>query len=248
MAKRWVQVFADGESIMLDVDFLLSGYGCAFGNGCEGSCNDPASGCCNHGAVMSWDEVDSVEDYVDLLTPEQWEHHGRKWLATDRRKWWWPKSWDPATRLTPDGHACIFSNSADFAGGAGCALHIAALQRGESHVGTKPFACWQFPLRFDWDDNSETYWLYGLDPEWWGTEKHWYCLNPDSNDVEAIAWANPNPVFHRYDEELRGVFSENDVPDAYESAVLPVLEKLYERAEKVTSGFVPVTIRVGNYD
>ncbi|WP_420452016.1 hypothetical protein [Ilumatobacter sp.] len=46
--------------------------------------------------------------------------------------------------------ACVFLNRPGFEGGAGCALHIAALEAGDSPTEWKPSVCWQLPLRVDW--------------------------------------------------------------------------------------------------
>ena len=43
--------------------------------------------------------------------------------------------------------ACIFLNRPGFAGGPGCALHRAALERGQAPMDLKPDVCWQLPLR-----------------------------------------------------------------------------------------------------
>ena len=51
--------------------------------------------------------------------------------------------------------ACIFHNRADHPGGAGCALHVAALRRGENPMDWKPRICWQVPLFFDIDDDDQ---------------------------------------------------------------------------------------------
>ena len=55
----------------------------------------------------------------------------------------------PHTRVV-DG-ACIFLNRPGFAGGAGCALHLAAVDAGESPIDWKPSVCWQLPIRVDWE-------------------------------------------------------------------------------------------------
>lgn len=47
--------------------------------------------------------------------------------------------------------ACIFLNRPGFAGGEGCALHVAALDADESPTEWKPSVCWQLPLRIDWE-------------------------------------------------------------------------------------------------
>ena len=52
---------------------------------------------------------------------------------------------DTVSRLV-DG-ACIFLNRPGFHSGPGCALHLAALNRGERPLDWKPEVCWQLPLR-----------------------------------------------------------------------------------------------------
>lgn len=47
--------------------------------------------------------------------------------------------------------ACIFLNRPGFAGGAGCALHVAALRACEPPTEWKPSVCWQLPIRVDWE-------------------------------------------------------------------------------------------------
>ncbi|MCI4361418.1 MAG: hypothetical protein L3J91_06900, partial [Thermoplasmata archaeon] len=49
------------------------------------------------------------------------------------------------TRIVDE--ACIFLNRPGFPGGAGCALHRAALEQGERPLDWKPDVCWQLPLR-----------------------------------------------------------------------------------------------------
>ena len=240
MARRWVQVFSPRDTcFMLDIDYLMSGYGCAWGKGCKGIEGDPVHGCCNHGAQIGDEELDAMKHYVSLLTPEVWEHHGHRWLTTERPKWWSRQTWSAATRLTPDKSTCIFSNSEHFSGGAGCALHHAAIERGDSPIGTKPTACWALPLFLDWD--GEMWWLRGLSTSDFG-DHHWYCMDPDAEDVEEIAWGNQEPLFQRYDAELRAMIDLEE-PEFYDSDILPILQKLWGKTEKVKAGFVPVTIR-----
>ncbi len=43
----------------------------------------------------------------------------------------------------------MFLNRPGFAGGHGCALHLAAEAAGESPIDWKPSVCWQLPLRVD---------------------------------------------------------------------------------------------------
>ena len=85
------------------------------------------------------------------------------------------------TRLVDD--ACIFLNRPGFAGGAGCALHIAALEAGERPLDWKPNVCWQVPIRLEHstDENGHLTsrlreWKRrdwgegGADFDWWCTE------------------------------------------------------------------------------
>ena len=83
------------------------------------------------------------------------------------------------TRLVDD--ACIFLNRPGFAGGAGCALHIAALEAGERPLDWKPNVCWQVPLRLEHSTDENGHVTSRL-REWkrrdWGEggdEFHWWC-------------------------------------------------------------------------
>ena len=115
------------------------------------------------------------------LTPEQMQFHAQ---GHQRRL---PRPGEPdddgvaptVTRLVDD--ACIFLNRPGFAGGAGCALHIAALDAGERPLDWKPNVCWQVPLRLEHptDDNGH---VTSRLREWkrrdWGEggdEFHWWC-------------------------------------------------------------------------
>ena len=83
------------------------------------------------------------------------------------------------TRLVDD--ACIFLNRPGFAGGVGCALHIAALEAGERPLDWKPNVCWQVPLRLEHSTDENGHLTSRL-REWkrrdWGeggAEFHWWC-------------------------------------------------------------------------
>ncbi len=77
--------------------------------------------------------------------------------------------------------ACIFFNHPGFAGGEGCALHVAALRADESPTLWKPSVCWQLPIKVDWDlqpDGSEIATLRGWQRRDWGDDgdsMHWCC-------------------------------------------------------------------------
>jgi hypothetical protein len=133
----------------VDRDFLRSSWTCLWGRGCVGIGPEPAAhlglGCCSIGADLDGDdEARNVAALAATTGPEHFEHHGDAVrggiFADDRRR---------ATRVV-DG-ACIFLNRPGFAGGAGCALHLAALDAGESPIDWKPSVCWQLPLRVDYE-------------------------------------------------------------------------------------------------
>ena len=102
--------------------------------------------------------------------------------------------------LDIDGQsACIFHNRADFAAGAGCALHALALRDGQHPLETKPDVCWQLPLRRTYrtverqDGTSYSEVTIGeYDRRGWGPGGHdldWYC----SGNTEAHN--APEPLF-----------------------------------------------------
>lgn len=186
--RAWVE-FVDpvepAQMFRCDLTFLTSRWTCIYGRGCRGiDRNAPDAGCCSLGAHFS-DEADEarVAQHIRDLTKDQWQHktHGKKskggWVVTDgdARK----------TRLI--NGACIFLNRPGFPGGAGCALHLLALQTGRSVTETKPDVCWQLPLRRAYrkvrrpDDTQYlevTLGEFGRDS--WGPGGHdldWYCTS-----------------------------------------------------------------------
>src|SRR5690606_24985052 len=107
------------------------------------------------------------------------------------------------TRLV-DG-ACIFLNRPGHPGGAGCALHLAALSYDESPTDWKPSVCWQLPVHVDWelrDDDVEVATVRGWQRRDWGAEGQtmaWCCtegpeayvgeqqvIDSLSDEIEAI--------------------------------------------------------------
>jgi hypothetical protein len=168
---------ADDDTVWrFDRRFLTSNWRCLFGAGCKGiervADEESNLGCCSLGAHFGdgepgQAEARQVSAYVALLTSDQWQFHelGSADYAAPS------SSQDVAdtsasheidavvagfyadrerthTRVV-DG-ACIFLNRPGFAGAAGCALHIAAVECGESPTEWKPSVCWQLPLRVDW--------------------------------------------------------------------------------------------------
>ena len=110
------------------------------------------------------------------------------------------KSGELTTRLVKD--ACIFLNRPDFPGGAGCALHRAAIERGVPHLELKPDVCWQLPLRRDdevADDGHVTSVIRQWDRRDWGEggfEFHWWCTESPE------AFVGTRPVFNELEPEI----------------------------------------------
>jgi hypothetical protein len=135
-----------------DARFLRSRWTCIWGRGCQGILDVPAAelgqGCCSVGAELAdEDEAMLIAALAATLPPEHFEHHrtAADGIFRDETR--------TSTRIV-DG-ACIFLNRPHFAGGAGCALHLAALRAGESPIEWKPSVCWQLPIRVDWEELDE---------------------------------------------------------------------------------------------
>ena len=149
-ARRFVELTDpdDGTTTWrLDAGFLDSGFTCIWGDGCQGIHDtrrpELMDGCCSVGVVLADDdEAMTVAALAATLAADEWEHqvgdpsellvrHGTHW----------------ATRVV-DG-ACVMLNRPGFAGGAGCALHLGAVRRGEAPFEWKPRTCSRVPLRVD---------------------------------------------------------------------------------------------------
>lgn len=194
---------ANGDTWQFDVTFLTSNYGCIYGRGCPGVLTELAPeyehGCCTYSAhFIDDDDVGSVREKVAQLGPDEWELAGRAEelggpiYKNDDGEW--------LTRSVDD--ACIFLNRPGFATGAGCALHHAALARGERPIDWKPDVCWQVPLRFDdhTDDNGHTTFVLR---EWrrrdWGeggAEFAWWCTD------DPLAFGEDRPVWRSLRDEI----------------------------------------------
>jgi hypothetical protein len=165
----FIEIVRDDTVWRFEREFLDSNWTCLFGHGCKGILDRPAEelnqGCCSLGAHFGDGpageaEAMNVDAYASMLTPEQFQYHpvahgeadpdsGANGIFGDTER--------THTRVV-DG-ACIFLNRPGFEGGEGCALHLAALESGESPTEWKPSVCWQLPLRIDWqeiDDATES--------------------------------------------------------------------------------------------
>jgi hypothetical protein len=202
--REWVSFDDPDEdrTWVFDVTFLRSSWTCIFGAGCQGVLTGPApelvQGCCSYGAHFADDnDAKRVKKIAATLTDEQWQFR-KQGLARGVTK----KGPDGATvsRLVKD--ACIFLNRPGFKAGAGCALHLAALQRGQRPLDLKPEVCWQLPLRRE-DSEGEDGHVTSTISEWkrrnWGEggfEFHWWCTEARE------AFKGRAPVYRSMRDEL----------------------------------------------
>jgi len=109
-----------------------------------------------------------------------------------------------ATRL--ERNACIFLNHPDFVGGAGCALHLAAISEDEKPMDYKPSVCWQLPLKVDRSDVQPI--LRSWKRSDWGNDGDsigWCC----SEKAEAPeSFTGEQPVFISLAAELTALIGE----------------------------------------
>ncbi|HUP69293.1 MAG TPA: hypothetical protein VM142_05695 [Acidimicrobiales bacterium] len=187
---------------VFDVTFLLSSWNCIFGRGCQGVLTGPAAeqvqGCCSYGAHFTDDDdISRVEAAATTLTPDQWQFRSQ---GSRRGVTKTSRTGERTTRLVQD--ACVFLNRPDFARGAGCALHLAALDRGEAPLDLKPDVCWQLPLRReDADDGNGhvTSTITQWDRRHWGdggADFHWWCTEAPE------AFSGHEPLYLGMREEL----------------------------------------------
>ncbi len=201
---------ADGWSWEFDLTFMLSNYQCIWGRGCPDTRQEhTARGCCVEGVEIYQGEGDTpgredlkqIRGHVTHLTDEDWQNR-RVALARGGRDPWGKarfKRDSVHTRLYQG--ACIFHNRADHPGGAGCALHVAALHRGEDPIDWKPRTCWQVPLFFDTDDDTKTTTVRASLTVDWGAEGilDWWCTEqPDAFNASQ-------PLYVTMEAELRRV-------------------------------------------
>ena len=207
--REWLSFEHDGETYLFDMTFLLSSWRCIFGAGCKGVLPEDATelghGCCSYGAHFA-DAADRrrVLRLARRLTDEQWELRG---VAEDLGGPVARNSDGEWTTRVHDG-ACIFLNRGDGPRGVGCALHVAALDAGESFVDWKPEVCWQVPLRLTHhtDEVGHTTWTLR---DWkrrdWGEggeEFHWWCTeSPD-------AFTSSTPVLVSLRDEIVALVGE----------------------------------------
>lgn len=198
-----VEEIDDGDTVWrFDRPFLRSNWTCIWGRGCLGILDEPAEdlgqGCCSVGAEFGdTDEAMMISALAAMLDPARFQHHEEAAAAG---------LFDAArtnTRVV-DG-ACIFLNRPGFDGGAGCALHLAAIDAGEPPIEWKPSVCWQLPIRVDWvdlGDGREQATVRRWSRADWGDEGEtmaWCCTEGER------AYVGDRPVVESLGEELQDI-------------------------------------------
>jgi len=196
----------DGTVWHVDVDFIDSTWTCIWGKGCQGILDRPAAdlnqGCCSVGAQMlDEDEARRIAALGMTMDPEYFQYSE---VADSDGVF---RDGGQTNTRVVDG-ACIFHNRPGFAGGEGCALHLAALADDENPLEYKPSICWQAPLKVDHhDDGTKTLrpwkrhdWDGGLEA------MAWCCTNKGGADEAlASAFVGHEPVGQSLHAELRGL-------------------------------------------
>jgi hypothetical protein len=203
-SHEWVS-FEDPEeerTWMFDVTFMLSGWECIFGNGCQGVLTGPApemvQGCCSYGAHFTDSaDVARVKAAAKTLSDDEWQYAkiGRRQGVIEKQE-----DGNRVTKIVDD--ACIFLNRPGFKTGAGCALHQVAMKRGVAPLSLKPDVCWQLPLRRE-DMTDASGRVVSMVGEWerrhWGdggAEFHWWCTEAPE------AFGAKRPVYETMRDEL----------------------------------------------
>jgi hypothetical protein len=203
MEPDMIEIEDGGTYWRFDAAFLSSNWVCLWGRGCRGIGPEPAEqlglGCCSIGADL--DDEDGARMVAALgatLLPDIFEQHAAAADGGVLRD-----GTGTHTRVV-DG-ACIFLNRPGFAGGAGCALHLAALQAGERPMDWKPSVCWQLPIKVDWEpraDGTEQATVHGWTRRDWGAEGEtmaWCCTEGPE------AYVGDRPVIESLGAELEAV-------------------------------------------
>lgn len=209
--REWVQFFdpANHEHLIrADLTWLLSRWGCLFGQGCHGVIAGRADeGCCSHGAFFTdADDEKRVRKAVRRLNRTTWQHYRRgfdNWTEMDTIDGEAPAR---RTALRADNGPCVFHNDPDFPGGYGCALHAQAVRDGVHPLEYKPDVCWQLPIRRDqeWITRPDVTQvllttLTEFDRRGWGAgghDHHWWCTSAPA------AHHAGEPLYRSYRPEL----------------------------------------------
>ncbi len=246
---EWISFEDPGEerTWFFDATYLRSNHRCIYGEGCQGVLDAPAAdmaqGCCSYGAhFIDDDDVQTVVRAFVRVKPEHMQFHAKAVKKGFLRSGEPDADGSPtaATRLVDD--ACIFLNRPGFAGGTGCALHIAALEAGERPLDWKPNVCWQVPIRLEHETDDHGHVVSRL-REWkrrdWGeggAEFHWWCTEaPEAfSGNEPVYRASRDEIVELVGEQIYGLMVEqlersNWVPLPHPTVRRSALNQIRER-------------------
>jgi hypothetical protein len=212
MLTRETVTFRDGSgwNWEFDLTFILSRYRCIWGAGCpdirlEGT----ARGCCAEGVEIykgdgdaaGREDLQMIRRRVAQLTDEDWQNRDVGLRRGGRDPWAKARFKRGSAHTRLHRGACIFHNREDHPAGAGCALHLAALRRGEDPIDWKPAVCWQIPLFFESDDSKRTTTVRATRTADWGEEGilDWWCTEQEET------YGGDQPVYVTMAAELRRV-------------------------------------------
>ena len=212
MSRIWVEtVSPSGTKWMLDMKWLLSGYQCIWGRGCQGTHhsrpglsgdNAGVSGCCGNGVTVGKEDRKRVRRLAKKLTVDEWQAKGKYRRLFDPRR---ERGTQTRMQTHPDATKSggVFLNFSDF-DYPGCALHVGAMNRGENYWDWKPEACVTVPFHINWDDTMEA-WLLNLivKDEDWSDLDYWCGTDP-------AAYAHDTPTFRSMSEELENAVDNTD--------------------------------------
>jgi hypothetical protein len=240
LEREWVSIADPADDHVrytFDVSFLLSSYMCIYGAGCEGihpGTQDPAIGCCVHGAYLNDDDdadelVRLVEEELDPTTMQFHRKALRKGVLVE------DDEGEVHTRVVQGG--CIFANRSGFPAGVGCALHHLAVRRGEHVMTHKPTVCWQVPIHRTIDEQVandgatlEVHTIAAYERGHWGdggADFGWWCLDDET------AFVARHPVYETMAAELRTM-----VGDAVYDELAAYLDRRRKQPGRVS--FLPV--------
>ncbi len=213
--SHFVEIDAGDVRWRFERDFLTSNWTCLFGRGCKGILSEPAEelnqGCCSLGAHFGDGpageaEAMQVSAYAAMIPEGRWQYRD---AAQDESSIFGDD--DRSHTRVVDG-ACIFLNRPGFSGGEGCALHLAALDAGESPIEWKPSVCWQLPLRVHWEladaddpDGPEVATVHRWGRAEWGDHgatMAWCCTERTEG---AEAYVGDEPVVDSLADELEAI-------------------------------------------
>jgi hypothetical protein len=199
---------ADRWNWEFDVTFMLSGYGCIWGRGCPDiRLGHTARGCCVEGVEIyrgagdpdGRTDLAMIRGRVAQLTDDDWQNRSVALRRGGRDPWGKARFKRDSVHTRIHRGACIFHNRPDHPAGAGCALHLAALRRGEDPIDWKPQICWQVPLFLETDPATRTTTVRPSRTADWGQEGiiEWWCTE------HAEAFGAAQPVYVTLEAELR---------------------------------------------